>query len=400
MSGNTRRVFSKLTYGFLTATGITTAAAISGYITGNETFYKSVLMPIVQHIDPEKAHVCGVRLASWGMLPRDRSPPEKLLETVVFGRFFSNPVGLAAGFDKHGECIDGMFKVGFGFVEIGSITPLPQSGNEKPRVFRLTEDQAIINRYGFNSIGHDAVILRLQERNKNLSTESDNVLGINLGKNKTSSDAVQDYVKGVQKFGKFADYLTINISSPNTPGLRSLQGKKELSLLIEKVKEARDGLPGNKPPILVKIDADSTPKTKEDIAKVVTTDPCKVDGLIVCNTTISRPDTLQSEHKHERGGLSGRPLRELSTQAIHDMYKLTEGQIPIIGVGGIANGRDAYDKIRAGASLVQVYSAIAYEGPPIVKKIKRELAELLRKDGLSSVSEAVGLDVTWTPSEC
>ncbi|XP_028392121.1 dihydroorotate dehydrogenase (quinone), mitochondrial-like [Dendronephthya gigantea] len=393
MSARARNVWRLLRNGVLVA-GSVTAVVVYGCVTGHERFYKSVLMPSVRLVDPEQAHVMAVKLASWGMVPRDNSIPDPILETKVFGKVFPSPVGLAAGFDKHGECMDGMFKIGFGFVEIGSITPEPQAGNDKPRVFRLTEDQAIINRYGFNSVGHEVVAERLTPLDEEASqSNKPGVLGINLGKNKTSTNAIKDYILGVQKFAKFADYLTINISSPNTPGLRSLQGKKELSALLQEVIKARDDLHGNKPPILVKIAADLTQEAKQDIADVITTPPCKVDGLIVCNTTISRPSSLQSKHKHETGGLSGRPLRELSTQTVQDMYKLTEGKLPIIGVGGISSGRDAYDKIRAGASLVQIYSAIAYEGFPVVRKIKHELAELLRSDNLTSVSDAVGLDV-------
>lgn len=393
MSATTRKAWKKLRYGLLVAGSLGTAAVMYGSATGHEGLYKSVLMPAVRLVDPEQAHVLAVKLAAWGMVPRDKSVPDKILESKVFGKVFLNPVGLAAGFDKHGECMDGMFKTGFGFVEIGSITPQPQSGNDKPRVFRLTEDQAIINRYGFNSVGHDEVVERLTSQNRTQQSSKLGVLGINLGKNKTSTSAVQDYVEGVENFAKFADYITINVSSPNTPGLRSLQGKNELSALLKEVIKTRDNLPDNKPPILVKIAADLTQEAKEDIAEVITTPPYKVDGLIVCNTTTSRPDSLQSKHKHETGGLSGKPLRELSTRTVQDMYRLTKGELPIIGVGGIASGRDAYDKIQAGASLIQIYSAIAYEGFPIVKKIKRELTELLRKDNLTSVSDAVGLDV-------
>ena len=396
MITRTRNVWKKLRHGLLVAGGLAATAVVYGSVTGHERLYRSVLMPTVRLVDPEQAHLFAVKLAAWGMLPKDRSSSDKILESKVFGKVFPNPVGLAAGFDKHGECIDGMFKIGFGFVEIGSITPEPQAGNEKPRVFRLTEDGAIINRYGFNSVGHDNVVGRLANRRGTSQNSKPGVLGINLGKNKTSSSAVQDYVKGVEKFGKFADYLTINVSSPNTPGLRSLQGKNELSTLLKEVIVARDNLRDNKPPILVKIAADLTQEAKEDIADVITTPPCKVDGLIVCNTTTSRPESLQSKHKHEIGGLSGRPLKELSTQTVREMYRLTKGQLPIIGVGGIASGRDAYDKIRAGASVIQIYSAIAYEGFPIVKKIKRELTELLRNDNLRSVSDAVGLDANET----
>ncbi|XP_046864571.1 dihydroorotate dehydrogenase (quinone), mitochondrial-like [Xenia sp. Carnegie-2017] len=389
MSRSTRNVWRKLKYGILTCGGIASAVLVYGSFTGHELLYRSILMPAVAYIDPENAHTLAVKLAAHSLVPKDRSMPDKALESKLFGKIFPNPIGLAAGFDKHGECIEGMFKIGFGFVEIGSITPLAQPGNERPRVFRLKQDKAIINRYGFNSVGHDVVINRLTNEKRRVNQ---GVLGINLGKNKTSTCAAEDYVSGVKKFAPFADYLTINVSSPNTPGLRSLQGKKELRNLLEKVIKARDELTQSRPPILVKIAADLTPQAKEDIADVITKAPYKVDGVIVCNTTTSRPEDLRSQHKHETGGLSGEPLKKLATQTIREMYTLTKGELPIIGVGGVSNGRDAYEKIRAGASLVQIYSAIAYEGFPIVKKIKRELAELLRNDNIGSVSDAVGLD--------
>jgi len=362
-------------------------------ITGDEGFYRSCIMPSVRKtLNAERSHTFAVWLASKGLIPVDFDGDPEILQSKVFGLQFRNPVGLAAGFDKHGEAVDGMLKAGFGFVEIGSITPAPQPGNDKPRVFRLVEDEAVINRYGFNSDGHQAVQSRLEQQYL-ARGHPPGILGINLGKNKTSDNAIGDYVKGVQCFSGWGDYLVINVSSPNTPGLRSLQGREQLATLIDKVLEARDSLPVSmRHPLLIKIAPDLSEYDKEDIAAVVTRQKGGVDGIIVTNTTVARPETLKSGNKKETGGLSGKPLKELSTRTVSDMYRLTGGKLPIIGVGGISTGQDAYEKIKAGASLVQLYTALAYEGPPIVKKIKRELAELLKNDGFNSVEEAIGID--------
>nr|XP_009502667.1 PREDICTED: dihydroorotate dehydrogenase (quinone), mitochondrial [Phalacrocorax carbo] len=267
--------------------------------------------------------------------------------------------------------------MGFGFVEVGTVTPKPQEGNPRPRVFRLVEGEAVINRYGFNSHGHAAVEHRLQARQETQLRLTGMPLGVNLGKNKSSTDAAADYVAGVRTLGPLADYLVVNVSSPNTPGLRDLQGKAELQDLLTKVLAERDMLPcKRKPAVLVKIAPDLTTQDKQDIASVI----CElgVDGLIVSNTTVSRPSSLQSRQRTEPGGLSGKPLRELSTQTIREMYSLTQGRVPIIGVGGVSSGRDALEKIRAGASLVQMYTALVYHGPPVVGAVKRELETLLR----------------------
>ncbi|CAN7982746.1 unnamed protein product, partial [Ixodes hexagonus] len=297
--------------------------------------------------------------------------------TELFGLHFENPVGLAAGFDKHGEGVAGLERWGFGFVEVGSVTPLPQPGNPKPRVFRLSEDLAVINRYGFNSVGHNQVFTSLEAGRHSWKRP----VGVNLGKNKESASAADDYAQGVLKFGELADYLVINVSSPNTPGLRGLQRQHELKQLLKQVLQARDSLP-KRTPILVKLAPDLSDQEKADIAAVVTSKECRVDGLVVCNTTIGRPPDLRSEHKHEAGGLSGKPLTDLSTKTIADMYHLTKGHMPIIGVGGVMTGDDAYAKVRAGASLLQMYSALVFYGPPAVGTVKRRLAELLRYWGL------------------
>ncbi|XP_014193872.1 dihydroorotate dehydrogenase (quinone), mitochondrial isoform X2 [Haplochromis burtoni] len=351
-------------------------------------------MPLLQRIvGPETAHVLAVKMIGLGLVPLNRYQDPASLEVNVLGLKFKNPIGIAAGFDKHGEAVDGLYKLGFGFVEVGTVTPKPQEGNPKPRVFRLTADNAIINRYGFNSCGLAEVHTRLKAREETQQGRSKAglPLGINLGKNKLSQDAGTDYLEGVKVLGPLADYLVVNVSSPNTPGLRDLQGKAELRQLLHTVQKERDALQEQrKPPILVKIAPDLTAQDKQDIADVIT--ELGVDGLMVSNTTVSRPETLQDPNKSEVGGLSGEPLRDLSTTTVREMYNLTKGKIPIIGIGGVASGQDAMDKIRAGASLVQLYTALTYQGPPVVIKIKRELEQLLKDQGFSSVSEAVGAD--------
>lgn len=357
---------------------------------GDDRFYKNILMPLVHLLDPEQAHKLAVFTSAHRLVPKSKFKDSNILRTNVFGKEFSSPIGIAAGFDKDGSAIMGLKDIGFGFIEIGSVTPLPQPGNEKPRVFRLPEDMAIINRYGFNSEGHLEVLKKVKDTRK----ESDApIIGVNLGKNKTSEDPIKDYVEGIETFGNVSDYLVINISSPNTPNLRDLQNKDNLTNLLKAVVTARNNLEINpKPPLLLKLAPDLSYEEKKDIADIIKLEDCKVDGLVVSNTTVQRP-SLQSKYKNEDGGLSGEPLKETSTEMIMEMSKLTQG-LPIIGVGGISSGKDAYEKIKAGACLIEIYSALVYEGPPIVAKIKRELIELLEKDGYKNVSEAVGKSVT------
>ncbi|XP_053722642.1 dihydroorotate dehydrogenase (quinone), mitochondrial [Synchiropus splendidus] len=366
----------------------------ASYLTavGDERFYANQLMPLMQRlVGAETAHVLAVKLISLGLVPVNRYQDPASLEIKALGLRFKNPVGIAAGFDKHGEAIDGLYKMGFGFVEVGTITPQPQEGNPKPRVFRLAADQAVINRYGFNSCGLAEVHQRLKAREAQQLSQEGHPLGINLGKNKLSQDARADYTEGLKVLGPLADYLVINVSSPNTPGLRDLQGKTKLRKLLHTVLEERNALQvEHKPPVLVKIAPDLTTQDKQDIAEVVM--ELGVDGLMVSNTTVTRPETLQDPQRSETGGLSGQPLKELSTQTVREMYRLTKGKVTIVGIGGVASGQDALDKIRAGASLVQLYTSLTYQGPPVVTKIKRELEQLLKEQGFSSVSEAVGAD--------
>ncbi|XP_071742997.1 dihydroorotate dehydrogenase (quinone), mitochondrial isoform X1 [Lepeophtheirus salmonis] len=371
------------------------AFSVIAYSRNDEKLFSEIIMPTTHRMfSGETAHNLGVWAIKKRIFFKNKFPEEDtaLLQSTLFGLHFKNPVGIAAGFDKNAEALEGYSDLGFGSVEVGSVTPKPQPGNPKPRVFRLTEDKAIINRYGFNNDGHDAMWERIKKFRVDTSNNHENnkfVLGINLGKNKTSEDAVADYVEGVKKFASLSDYLVINVSSPNTPGLRALQGKSSLEALISAILKARNEIQ-SKTPILLKIAPDLTPEDMNDIAEVILSEKCRVDGLIISNTTISRPSSLKSSNKSETGGLSGAPLMKLSTNVIRKMYILTKGQIPIIGVGGISTGQDAFEKIEAGASLVQIYSAIVYQGPPIVKKINRELADILREKNIKSISEVIG----------
>lgn len=342
--------------------------------------------PLIRCMDPEKAHGLALKALNCGLAPHGRVPQDKVLASRVWGLDFPNPVGLAAGFDKDAEVPDALLEQGFGFVEVGSITPKPQPGNPKPRLFRLSADRAVINRMGFNNKGTDAAKVRLAAR-----LDRGGIVGVNLGKNKETEDALSDYVQGINALADVASYVVVNVSSPNTPGLRALQGREQLGHLLQGIREALDkAVPAKTPPLILKIAPDLTEEDKSDIAAVVLTE--RVDGIIATNTTISRPDTLCDSKSLETGGLSGKPLYSLSTQVLGDMYRLTEGNIPMIGVGGISSAEDAYAKIRAGASLVQLYSVMVYEGPGIVIDILNGLIRLLKADGFESISEAIGAD--------
>jgi len=312
---------------------------------------------------------------------------DPVLHMRIWGRSFPNPIGMAAGFDKDAEVYDSLLQAGFGFVEVGSITPEPQPGNPKPRLFRLPQDSALINRMGFNSRGFARARQRLESRRQLRR----GIVGVNIGKNR-NGEAEADYMRGIRELAAYADYLVINVSSPNTPGLRALQSAVALRSLIAAVQRARgeavtaDPLP----PLLLKLAPDLTAEDRRDIAGVAA--GSGIDGLIVGNTTISRPPSLHGPHRSESGGLSGAPLFSLSTEVLRDIYRLTEGRIPLIGVGGISSGADAYAKIRAGASLVQLYTALVYQGPGLLRRMKAELAQLLRRDGFAGLAEAVGAD--------
>ena len=349
------------------------------------TAFFDLALPLVRALPPETAHRLTIRALGAGLIrPGAAAPDPPSLAVTLWHRKFPNPIGLAAGFDKQAEVPDAMLGFGFGFVEIGTVTPRPQAGNPPPRLFRLTEDQALINRFGFNSEGLPAVAARLRARRARPG-----IVGANIGKNRDTQDDIGDYVQGVAMLAPLADYLTINVSSPNTPGLRNLQRKSNLSRLIERVMAARQAaVSRDPPPLLLKIAPDLAPQERRDIADVALASG--IDGLIVANCTVARPPSLRSRHAPEPGGLSGPVLFQPSTALLAEMYRLTAGKLPLVGTGGIASGEDAYAKIRAGASLVQLYTALVFQGPSLVERIKRELVLLLARDGYSTVVAAVG----------
>ena len=348
-----------------------------------------VVMPFLRLLPPEAAHMLTIHALARGFAPRVKEADDPALATELLGLQFQNPVGLAAGFDKNAETLEAMFRFGFGFAEAGTVTPLPQVGNPRPRLFRLGKDGAVINRLGFNSEGIASVMERLRCTNEN-ERRAAGVIGINLGKNRESKDAAADYVAGARAFVHLANYLVLNVSSPNTPGLRDLQTKKLLSDILAKTRAAMAEADGTKTPLFLKVAPDLEEAERQDIAEVALEG--LADGLIISNTTLSRPKGLSSKLQREEGGLSGRPLFTLSTQLLADFYRRTEGSVPLIGTGGIASGKDAYAKIRAGASLVQLYTALIFKGPSLVPRIKKDLVTLLHRDGFTRVGEAIGAD--------
>lgn len=338
-----------------------------------------LIRPFVFRLDAEPAH--RLSLAALKLMPAGAPPKmDPILATQVAGLTFPNPVGLAAGYDKDGEVPAQMLALGFGFAEVGTLTPLPQPGNPRPRLFRLVEDRAVINRMGFNNGGQEAAMPRLA------AVQGRGIIGINIGANKDAVDRIADYATGVARMAPLASYLTVNISSPNTPGLRALQDEAALTELLAAVRAA---LPEGGPPVFLKVAPDLEPADIEAIARLSLG---QVDALIVSNTTISRP-SLASRFGGEAGGLSGAPLKALAQQRMRDFAKATAGKIPLIGAGGIASAEDAYARIRAGASLIQIYSALVYEGPGLAQRINTGLAQLLRRDGFAHVADAVGVDL-------
>ena len=354
-----------------------------------------LLRPALFALDAERAH--GLALSALKALPAGRPPRPGPLTTEVAGLTFPNPLGMAAGFDKDGEAPDALLGLGFGFAEVGSITPLPQAGNPKPRLFRLAEDGAVINRMGFNNGGAEAAARRLAARKAR-----GGIVGINVGANKDSADRIADYAVMTRIMAPLASYLAVNISSPNTPGLRALQDEGALAELLDAILEARDercgpaappspvAAAGSRlagPPVCLTVAPDLTPTDIDAIARIAIDK--ELGALIVSNTTISRPP-LASHLAAEAGGLSGAPLKPLALQRLRDFRKATGGALPLVGVGGIATAEDAWQRIRAGASLIQVYSAMVYEGPGIARRIVGGLERLMRRDGFASVAEAVG----------
>ncbi len=337
--------------------------------------------PVLRLLDAETAHNLTIAALKTGVNPFRAPADLPQLPIEVLGLKFPNPVGMAAGFDKNAEVPDQMLAMGFGFAEVGTVTPRPQDGNPRPRLFRLEDDLAVINRMGFNNEGHQAAIARLNARGSQTG-----IVGVNVGANKTSEDRIADYLAGLETFHDKASYLTINVSSPNTPGLRGLQSRGELKELIGKLTSKRAEL-GSRIPLLLKIAPDLGDDELDDIAAVCIAE--RIDGLIVSNTTISRPP-LKSAKSGEQGGLSGAPLFHMSTVVLAKMFSLTTGRLPLIGVGGVNSGDTAWQKIRAGASLIQLYSSLVYRGPELVWEIRRHLAAQLAKDGPSSLAGAVG----------
>lgn len=345
-----------------------------------------ILRPLLHRMDSERGHKLALlslrsRLATFLY----HAPVEQpVLRQTVWGRAFPNPVGLAAGFDKNAVAFEAALDLGFGFVEVGGVTPLPQKGNPRPRLFRLAADRGVINRMGFNNDGLAVVQERLARRSRR------GIVGVNLGKNKDQTNPTADYATLAGALAPHADFLVINVSSPNTPGLRALQSAAPLIAIIRATRDAARAAASAPPPLLIKIAPDLATDELVDVVAAARAE--KVDGIVVSNTTLSRPASLRAPERAESGGLSGAPLFALSTQVLSQVYKLSEGTIPLIGVGGIASGADAYAKIRAGASLVQLYSALVFEGPALVNKIKHDLALHLKRDGFASVADAVGAD--------
>ncbi len=341
-----------------------------------------LLRPLIFRLDAERAHRAAI--AALKLLPRRRPPAfPGSLTTSIAGLGFPSPVGLAAGFDKDAEVAGPMLGLGFGFVEVGTLTPLPQPGNPKPRLFRLSEDRAIINRLGFNNRGQADALPRLAKRDR-----SRGIVGVNIGANKDSPDRIADYVEGVRAMTPVADYLTINISSPNTPDLRQLQDEGALRALLSAVSEVR-AVGG--PPIFLKVAPDLGEGEPDQIVRIAMQHG--IDALIVANTTISSAP-LKSRHALETGGLSGEPLKALSLDALRRFRSASGGAIPLIAAGGIASVDDAWERIRAGASLVQLYSAMIYEGPGIARRIASGLADRIAREGMATIADAVGIDAS------
>ena len=351
-------------------------------------------LPLLRWFDPEDAHrmaIQGLRL----LPPVKPRPDDPKLAVRAFGLNFPNPIGMAAGFDKSAEVPDALLRLGFGFVEIGTVTPKPQGGNPRPRLFRLERDEAVINRMGFNNDGAEAVLRRLAAR-----AHQGGIVGVNVGANKDSSDRVADYVRLIEIFAPVASYFTVNVSSPNTPGLRNLQQSGALDDLLAKVIDARERVRKNAgdSPVLLKIAPDLSLAELDDVVQIARSR--RVDGMIVANTTLARPLTLREQARaKEQGGLSGRPLFRLSTRMVAETYVRAEGAFPLVGVGGIDSGGAALTKIRAGASLIQLYSSLVYKGLGLVESIKSDLASTLLRTGREQLSEIVGADAATITAE-
>jgi dihydroorotate dehydrogenase len=346
----------------------------------------SILKPFLFNLDPENAHDLAIKSLKFNPFPRKmfEVEDEQILKIELLGKNFPNPIGLAAGFDKSAEVYNSLLKLGFGFIEVGTITPLKQFGNPKPRIFRLKDDGALINRLGFNNDGMKVIKNRIKSGGKK------GVLGINIGPNKDTKDQKNDFCLGLKNFFDIADYITVNISSPNTESLRDFHDQeklKDLLLALNKIKKENK----TDTPLLLKVSPDIKDNHISEIVDVATKND--IAAIILTNTTNGNRDNLRSEVKKEEGGLSGEPLQQISTNIIKKFYKQLNGKIPIIGVGGVNSGKSAYEKIIAGASLLQLYTSFVYRGPSIAKDIKKELIQILKTEGLSNIKEAIGKGV-------
>jgi len=343
----------------------------------------SNLRSLIFKLDPETAHNLAIKSLKFNFVPNtlyeDKNNP--LFKTKLFNKDLENPIGMAAGFDKNAEVYNSLFKLGFGFVEVGTITPLKQYGNPKPRVFRLVEDEALINRLGFNNLGAKNVVNRIK------SNRQTGLLGINIGPNKDSENRIGDYLECLKIFHDVADYIAINISSPNTEDLRSFHEQKKLNELLQIIDKEKNNL-SSKIPIAVKVSPDIDNKEINKISEVLLNN--NIEVIIVSNTTDSTRDSLSDIQRHQRGGLSGKPIEEKSTKLINKFYKILNGKIKIIGVGGVDSGKSAYEKFLAGANYIQLYTGMVFKGPNIVNMIKKELRELLIKDGVKNFKEIIG----------
>ena len=343
----------------------------------------SVLRPFLFKLDPETTHDLAIKSLKFNYLPRKmfEVEDEQILNIELLGKNFPNPIGLAAGFDKSGEVYNSLLKFGFGFIEIGTVTPLKQFGNPKPRIFRLEDDSALINRLGFNNDGIEIIKNRIKSEKKK------GVVGINIGPNKNTKDQKNDFCLGLKNFFDIADYITVNISSPNTEGLRDFHDQEKLEDLLLALNKIKSENKINIP-LLLKISPDIKDNHISEIADTAIKND--ISGIILTNTTNSNKDKLISDFKKEEGGLSGEPLQQISTNMIKKFYKQLNGKIPIIGVGGVNSGKSAYEKIIAGASLLQLYTGLVYKGPSIVKDIKKELIQILKVEGLNNIKDAIG----------
>ncbi|KIY67325.1 hypothetical protein CYLTODRAFT_422662 [Cylindrobasidium torrendii FP15055 ss-10] len=405
-TGSTSPTSALRTGVYTTVFALSTGLFAFYYFDARSALHRYIVTPVLRRVfDAETSHAIALQALRSGLGPRDPAVDEERLKCEIFGQQMSNPVGLAAGFDKNGEAIDGLFNLGFSWVEIGSVTPNPQAGNPQPRIFRLEEDDAVINRSGFPSQGHMAVLSRVKARAPSFITEEndrasfrpESMLAVSLGKNKTSPlESINDYVAGVKVFGPYADVLVVNVSSPNTPGLRGLQHKDLLEALLTGVTKARDAI-ANKPRLVLKLAPDLDASQISDVASVIR--GSGIDGVIVSNTTLERPASLFNENKKETGGLSGAPLKALSLKVFKALRAELPSTIPMIGCGGIFTGEDALEYARAGAAMVQIYTSLAYDGPGACRRIKDDIAASLAQTGETwqdVVKKAVTAN-SWVP---